>query len=228
MNLARRLLQISLLMLITRAAMAQVDYNTQIQPIFNANCSCHFPAFSGWDPSSYASVIASVGVQYGIKIVQPGNSAGSPLYDKISSVTPLHGARMPFGGPYLSNAQITAIKNWIDQGATEKSTAAVARNRGAVPEDFSLSQNYPNPFNPSTRISFSIIDARFVSLRIYDVIGNEVAVLVNRRLDAGVYTVDWNAGGVGSGVYFYQLRAVSTEGSAQNNFIATKKLVIEK
>jgi len=87
--------------------------------------------------------------------------------------------------------------------------------------DFELSQNYPNPFNPSTTIKFTISDVRFTILKVYDVLGNEVATLVNEESTtggAGTYEIEFNGDGLTSGVYFYQLRAGS--------FIETKKMIL--
>jgi hypothetical protein len=76
-----------------------------------------------------------------------------------------------------------------------------------IPSEFSLSQNYPNPFNPSTQIRFTVAQARRVLLTVYDVLGRTVATLVNDVKQPGTYTVDWNAGTIPSGVYFYKLDA---------------------
>ena len=72
---------------------------------------------------------------------------------------------------------------------------------------FSLLQNYPNPFNPVTVISYNIAVAGFVELKIYDVLGNEVKTLVKEKQNAGSYSVDFNAGDLPSGVYFYRINA---------------------
>ena len=77
----------------------------------------------------------------------------------------------------------------------------------ALPEEFSLGQNYPNPFNPSTSIGFRIRTAENVHLAVFDVLGREVATLVNERLIPGTYRASWNAAGFSSGAYFYRLRA---------------------
>lgn len=74
-----------------------------------------------------------------------------------------------------------------------------------LPERFGLLQNYPNPFNPSTNISFTLQASGFTSLKVYDVLGREVAALVNELKEAGHYTATWNAAGHPSGVYFYRL-----------------------
>ena len=89
-----------------------------------------------------------------------------------------------------------------------------------IPPIFALQQNYPNPFNPSTQISFSVPKATDVTLKIYNVLGREVALLVNERKQAGEYKVTWNAEGVPSGVYFYRIVA--------GDFVETKKMVVVK
>ena len=88
----------------------------------------------------------------------------------------------------------------------------------SIPSDFSLSQNYPNPFNPSTKIKFSVPQTSYVSLRIYDMLGNEITTLVNEELAQGEYNVDFIASDLSSGVYFYQLRT--------NEFNEIKKMVL--
>lgn len=89
-----------------------------------------------------------------------------------------------------------------------------------IAEKFELMQNYPNPFNPTTTISFSIPSSTFTSLKVFDTLGNEVAILVNEEKPAGTYEVEFNADGLTSGVYMYSLHA--------GNFIATKKLLLMK
>ncbi len=89
---------------------------------------------------------------------------------------------------------------------------------GDLPKRFSLSQNYPNPFNPVTTISFTLPSKSFVSLKIFDSVGREVAVLVSRELPAGNHSRRWIARGLSSGVYFCRLQAGS--------FAETKKLLL--
>jgi len=76
-----------------------------------------------------------------------------------------------------------------------------------LPEDFSLSQNYPNPFNPSTKIEYSIPEASFVQLKVYDILGNEVAELVNEEQSAGSYRTDFNGASLASGLYIAKFQA---------------------
>ena len=89
-----------------------------------------------------------------------------------------------------------------------------------VPAKFELSQNYPNPFNPTTKISFALPNDGKVSLKIYDMTGKEVMLLVNEVKTAGYYSVSFNASSLTSGVYFYTLSA--------DNFTATKKMMLVK
>ena len=76
-----------------------------------------------------------------------------------------------------------------------------------IPENFEMNQNYPNPFNPSTKIEYSIPEASFVQLKVYDTLGNEVAELVNEEQSAGTYRADFIADNLASGFYVAQLRA---------------------
>jgi hypothetical protein len=78
-------------------------------------------------------------------------------------------------------------------------------NISSVAKDFSISQNYPNPFNPATQISFTVGKASDVSIIVYDMLGKEVAVLVNQNLKPGVYKTDYNASGMPSGAYLYSM-----------------------
>jgi len=88
------------------------------------------------------------------------------------------------------------------------------------PETFNLSQNYPNPFNPTTKISWQIPAESYVTLKVYDLLGNEVATLVNEEKTAGIYEVEFDASRLTSGTYFYTLKS--------GGFISTKKLMLIK
>ncbi len=97
-----------------------------------------------------------------------------------------------------------------------------------IPTEFSLEQNYPNPFNPTTIIKFTISDLRFTILKIYDVLGNEVATLINEEKEAGIYEVEFDATNITSGIYFYRLTAGDPSTSSGQSFTATKKMIILK
>jgi photosystem II stability/assembly factor-like uncharacterized protein len=95
-----------------------------------------------------------------------------------------------------------------------------------APTEFSLEQNYPNPFNPATKIKFKLADDSKVSLKVFDVLGREIATLLNSDLSGGEHTVNFSAkGGMQSGVYFYRLEANGNNGK---NFISIKKMILLK
>ncbi|MCZ6776636.1 MAG: T9SS type A sorting domain-containing protein [Ignavibacteria bacterium] len=96
----------------------------------------------------------------------------------------------------------------------------VGQGSNAVPLEYELSQNYPNPFNPTTTISFSIPQSGLVSLKIYNVLGRELAELVNEVVSAGRYQYQWDAAGYSSGTYYYKIAA--------GEFFETKKLLLIK
>ncbi|MBI4547052.1 MAG: T9SS type A sorting domain-containing protein [Ignavibacteriae bacterium] len=93
-----------------------------------------------------------------------------------------------------------------------------------LPKEFTLEQNYPNPFNPLTVIRYQLPVESKVTLRIYNVLGQEVATLVNKIQDAGFKSQDWNAEGIASGFYFYRLSATPLDGGPP--FIETKKMLL--
>ena len=103
---------------------------------------------------------------------------------------------------------------------TNGTTGAIIRTGHQDPEEFSLAQNYPNPFNPSTTISFTIPVTSRVSLKVFDLLGREVATIVSRELLAGYHSEQWNAERISSGIYFYRVQAGS--------LTETKKLVLVK
>ena len=93
-----------------------------------------------------------------------------------------------------------------------------------IPAKFNLSQNYPNPFNPTTKINFDIPNDSRVNITIYDVSGRDVRTIVNEYKNAGYYTVQFDASGMSSGVYFYRLSI----GGNNSSSIITKKLTVIK
>ena len=109
----------------------------------------------------------------------------------------------------------------IDIGADEYSLMTSIENNSKInPKYFRLNQNFPNPFNPSTKIIYQLPEMGFVTLKVYDVLGKEVANLVNEEKSIGIYEVELNASLLPSGIYFYRLQAGS--------FIDTKKMVLMK
>jgi len=93
-------------------------------------------------------------------------------------------------------------------------------NENSLPKEYTLDQNYPNPFNPSTSISFTIPESGFTTLKVYNILGNEVTTLINEELTGGTFTTTFDASDLPSGVYFYTL--------SNNKFNETKKMMLLK
>lgn len=108
-----------------------------------------------------------------------------------------------YTGVYKSNLTSTSVNDNLE-----------------VPSDFNLSQNYPNPFNPSTIIEYSLVNSEFVTLKVYDVLGNEISTLVNEQKNAGKYKMNFDASSLTSGIYIYRL-------SAGNNILSRKMILIK-
>jgi hypothetical protein len=89
-----------------------------------------------------------------------------------------------------------------------------------IPTEFALYQNFPNPFNPSTLIKYQVPEKSFVSIRVYDLLGEELVTLVNEEKSAGSYEVNFDAGQLSSGFYIYTIKA--------GNFTSTKKMILMK
>ncbi|RKZ00119.1 MAG: hypothetical protein DRQ13_01060, partial [Ignavibacteriae bacterium] len=115
---------------------------------------------------------------------------------------------------------LSEAKVLTEQIMTEKfeEVMPVEKEENVLPSEYSLSQNYPNPFNPSTVINFSIPNSSLVTIKIYDVLGNDITTLVSEEKPLGSYEVVFNASSLPSGVYFYQLQAGS--------FVEIKKMVL--
>jgi hypothetical protein len=125
-----------------------------------------------------------------------------------------------FSGDFTFNFEITK-DGWLYWEDTYPDIiSSYVYNELDLPVNYSLYQNYPNPFNPSTTIKYGIPERSFVELRIYDILGKEVKLLVNEEQDAGYYELNFNASDLSSGVYFYQLKAGSV--------FKTKKMILMK
>ncbi len=129
---------------------------------------------------------------------------------------------------YLSNGAHIVIDSTTS--VDEEDFEQLDSEKNKIPTTYELSQNYPNPFNPSTKINYDIPastlnpfskgEGTLVQMKVYDVLGNEVATLVNEQKPAGVYEVEFNASQLSSGIYFYKLQAGS--------FVETKKMILMK
>ena len=112
---------------------------------------------------------------------------------------------------YVDDYSYMPGANWITD---------ITQFGNTIPVEYALSQNYPNPFNPTTKINFALPKSGLVSMKVYDILGKEVATLVNEVKNAGSYTVDFNASSLTSGVYFYKVSV--------NGFSEVKKMLLLK
>ena len=127
----------------------------------------------------------------------------------------------------LENVFFTDLNNGTIVGyyctilRTTKGGVFVNQISSKIPERISLYQNYPNPFNPTTKIRFGLKQSSNTKLIIYNILGKEITTLVNEKLNAGSYEVDWDGSNYPSGVYFYRL-------SADGNVVDTRKMMLIK
>ncbi len=187
---------------------SQVDYESDIQPIFNSNCIfCHQNGGSATlNLATYSGVMT--GGWSGPAIIA-GDHQNSLLYQRIIQATGTNGS-MPPNDP-LSQSQIDLIAQWIDEGAGN----SLSVDDVFIPKEYILHQNYPNPFNPSTIISFTLNVDEFVSIDIYDINGAHIVSLLKGRKDIGTHLVNWsgrdkNGALITAGQYFYQLKTSSS------------------
>jgi hypothetical protein len=144
--------------------------------------------------------------------VKIGNIAGHGTINTPSDYT--------FDDRNLSAGKFDYRLKQIDFNGNTKYYVSTNQVVIGTPGNYVLSQNFPNPFNPSTTISYELPKSNFVSLKVYDMMGKEVANLVNQTQDAGFYSVLFNASDFASGIYFYKIQAA--------DFSATKKLMLVK
>ncbi len=143
--------------------------------------------------------------------------AGSIAANNIS-ISPQGNIVIAYTDGNLESAGIYLTRSTI-------ATSSASEPSVAKPTAFELFQNYPNPFNPTTVISYQLPVAGQVSLKIYDVLGREVATLVNQRQEPGRYNATFNAAGLSSGAYFYRL-SVRPSSAQAGSFVSTKKMML--
>ena len=151
---------------------------------------------------------------------------------KIASITFLIFVMIIFFSPY-NTANAIFLKNRITAGAghlIERTILSKDLGYGisnvnksdpqSAPENFKLFQNYPNPFNPVTTIEYSLSRASYVSLKVYNTLGNEITTLVDEKQEPGIYTAEFDGSGISSGVYYVQMKA--------GKFVNVKKMILLK
>ncbi|MDE3059336.1 MAG: T9SS type A sorting domain-containing protein, partial [Bacteroidota bacterium] len=119
-----------------------------------------------------------------------------------------------------SNIIYVSITGGFAKFAENDESQRTLLTRETLNNEFSFSQNYPNPFNPTTEIHFTLPMESHVQLVVYDMLGREVAQLVNEQMEAGYHSIQWNAGNMSSGIYIYKLSA--------DNLVEVKRMVVTK
>ncbi|GMR24824.1 MAG: hypothetical protein BMS9Abin39_0092 [Ignavibacteria bacterium] len=150
----------------------------------------------------------------GHRTLPAGNKIAFFAYDPLSLDSDARAGAEYWWYGFLDTAPQGEVFKWFGV------VTAVERENSLLPDEYSISQNYPNPFNPSTTIKFSVPQQTNVVLKVYDILGSEVASLVNETLAAGNYTVNFDASQFASGMYIYKIAA--------GNFVTTKKMMLLK
>ena len=217
---------------------------------YDASDEFGYAYHQGGSPDTYvgAAVLSSSGGGFrGIR--NDGSTGGINIYDNFSDAekwtalssgiqnTSLPAGDISFvvsaapldidaGGSAIAAFAIAAgnnledLRTAIQASRAKYNTLTDVENETTLPIKFNLSQNYPNPFNPSTKISFSIPESGMVSLKVYDLLGREVANLINRELQPGTYDYSFNGAGLSSGMYFYKIDS--------GNYSETRKMMLLK
>lgn len=176
-------------------------------------------------------VAANVGINYNIidSLLNYSDTLTSSLYTAASWQTFSNAfsfAKSAMDSNYSVNTSadttLSLAKDSLESAINglKNITTGIANLGLDIPKSFLLNQNYPNPFNPSTAISYQLSAFSHVTLKIFDILGNEVSTLVNENQRAGYYKINFNAGNLSSGVYFYRLQA--------GNFVSSKKMIVLK
>jgi len=144
----------------------------------------------------------------------------------IPDITPTIGSLLRFPTPFATGNIMAEILTTVENESQDEPLPMMVR----------LAQNYPNPFNPTTNISYTLTHTVPVSLRVFNTLGQEVALLVNEQKEAGYYQATWNASNVPSGIYFYRLQAgdastgstSSPQAGSARGFVETKRMILLK
>lgn len=172
------------------------------------------------------NVVSSMSVGFGA-IDFINETTGYAALNGSIYVTVNGGSNWTLQADYRSVRDIDMLNSSIGYAVGEGGTICFTNNGGvgvtrvsSFVNNYSLSQNYPNPFNPTTKINFAIPKSGIVQIKVYDLIGREVQILVNEFKATGEYTVDFNGSSLSNGVYFYKL--------ITNDFVDTKKMILVK
>ena len=177
------------------------------------------------------TVVSSGSYGSWIAVTKSGNTpftykwykASNPFFGPWTQVSTSSSYGQTVTSAFYLKLVVTDSKSSTDQALVYISTTCsscpepkiVPDNFSELPDDFALNQNYPNPFNPSTTLTFDIPETSVVKLAIFDILGQKVALLVDKELAAGTFEVKWDASSLPSGVYIARLRAGSFETAIQ-------------
>ena len=184
------------------------------------------------DFQSFASQLVASGNYVNAQERGPGETyfffaAGNPINGNFNPgdiILKFNNGTMPIGSEIHTSYRMNGV-DWQTGPTIKFSLTTIEDSQGLIPNKFELSQNYPNPFNPSTNIRFSLPEASFVSIKIYNMLGQEIKTLVNKQKNPGIFKVQWNGDNdfgqkVSSGTYIYRVVAGSR--------IFAKKMVLLK
>ncbi|MHB8338706.1 MAG: T9SS type A sorting domain-containing protein [Ignavibacteriaceae bacterium] len=211
--------------LIRNDTTGNINYNCENPCIFTypqltKRLDSYIPFFIAYDSDSLKSnreIIYKPAhwVQYPDSIINLSNSPG----DDYKPVISFYHSDTTYLAIFWTHEE-NGVKNiWMAKTIYKLDLGAVKEPAQSL-DNFSLEQNYPNPFNPVTTINYTVASKDLVSIKVYDVLGNEIATLVNEEKPAGSYSVNFNGNKLSSGVYFYRMQAGS--------FVETKKLILMK
>ena len=184
------------------------NINASWSPVNLGLANTHVNAFAVYDSKLFAGTDGGVFLS---------TNSGASWAAVNTGLTDLSVKSLAIAGPYLFAG---GASGFVSRRFMTDMVTVVDNNNGQIPTQFALDQNYPNPFNPATTVSFSLPSQSFVSLKVFDALGREVATLTSEEMSAGNHSMRWDASKVPSGIYLYRLQAGS--------FTETRKAVLLK
>ncbi|MEE9448640.1 MAG: M20/M25/M40 family metallo-hydrolase [Ignavibacteriaceae bacterium] len=177
----------------------------------------HLKTIENIEPSSAGTAIFKYGTMFDSTTTQ-GSLKGKPVGVEYIG-TDYKAVTLSFPMYYMNLSGAKELTEYIMADKFEE-VMPVEKDENVLPSEYSLSQNYPNPFNPSTRIKYSVPQKSNVVIKVFDLLGREVEILVNKEKPAGRYEIEFDASNHSSGIYFYKLQV--------GNFVKTKKMILLK
>jgi len=198
-----------------------VNNSTFVDTVFMVRTINNLPAGLGWTSSLCLGLCATSSVdslETTGSPFPPPLQPGDTLEASVHVFTDSFSVATAYIQVQIGTFRNPGIRTTIDYTATTDPTVNVVED--FIPKGYKLSQNYPNPFNPLTQINYNVGEGGLVNLKVYNILGVEVATLVNEYKPAGSYQVSFEGNNLSSGVYIYNLSV--------NNFTKTRKMILEK